>query len=372
MRGNKQIAWILILLATSSGALADDSSCLHQNSFSYGTNRVIPHSLYSLKQKVQWDGPDEVQILETDHFDIYMGKDEEAVASRVARIAESWYPKLEEKMGVEYDSLVGKRKPIPLIGYTSATRFQVTNTSPGVVGEGVRGFFDLIRGRIVFPFTGSNELLSHVIRHELVHAFTVRLVEKSWKDYLENRELARERKRRWRSLSYEARKMTRLAPRGEFPRFVRGTLHCVEDQIALPPEQHGSGFLHPQIYMGYSNEKLRRKPLTMSIRLSNRDEARYFASLPDTTRERLAALLPTGMRSIQASIQEVSRPFPWVVASEQKVLYEATARSGEERQFMEQFASALRRVNDSTPGQDDWSSTEMVFELIRTDNVSNP
>lgn len=368
LRGNARSALILLMLAVAASAAAGEFSCL-DHAYSYGTNRVTPHSLYSLKQKVQWDGPDAVQILETDHFDIYMGKDEEEVASRVARIAESWYPLLEKEMGIQYDSLVGEQKRIPLIGYTSATRFQVTNTSPGIVGEGVRGFFDLIRGRIVFPFTGSNELLSHVIRHELVHAFTVRLIEKSWDDYMDNRNLARERKSRWRSLSYEARRMTRLAPRGEFPRFVRGALQCVEDEVALPPREHGKGFLHPQIFFGYADETVRRKPLRVSIRLTNPEEARHFASLPDTTLRRLAALLPAGTRDIRAAIREVSRPYPWIVRATSRTFYEAEADSGREFEFLELFGDAIDRAGKADADSTGWGSSEIACELLRVDHV---
>ncbi|MFH1681677.1 MAG: hypothetical protein ABIH26_13675, partial [Candidatus Eisenbacteria bacterium] len=241
MRSSAALRLLILLLLAAAPA---------RGSLPYGTNRITPANLYTLQQKIQWDGPGEIQVVRTEHFDIYMGKGEERLASRIGSIAEDWYPRLEERMGIRYDSLTGEGDRIPLIGYTSETRFQTTNTTPGFVGEGVQGFFDLIRGRIVLPFTGSNEMLEHVIRHEMVHSFTLPLLDDSWKRYREDRDRVRERSRTWGSLVHTARRFTLRAPHDAFPRFVRGKLTPVEDEVGLPPPAFGPGTLHPQIFFG--------------------------------------------------------------------------------------------------------------------------
>lgn len=311
-----------------------------EGSLPYGTNRITPANLYTLQQKIQWDGPREIQALRTEHFDIYMGKEEEAIASRIASIAEEWVPRLEERMGVRFDSLVEKGERIPLIGYTSETRFLATNTAPGFVGEGVQGFFDLVRGRIVLPFTGSNERLEHVIRHEMVHSFTLPLLEASWKRYQKDRDRVRERQREWGELVYVARRFTHQAPREAFPRFVRGRLAPVEDEVALPPPVFGSGTLHPQIVFGYAEGSSRDPRIRVSLRLANPAEAAFLASLRGAEIDSLAATLGTGSRSV---LRVLSRPYPWTVEAEEEILFDEPVPSAGARRHLERFLGAVPR-----------------------------
>ena len=87
------------------------------------------------------------------------------LAERGAFLAEESYKILEEK----FVHNVASR--IPLIFYSSHLHFQQTNTTPGMVPEGVGGFFEFIKGRVVIPYSGSMWEFQHVIRHELVHVF---------------------------------------------------------------------------------------------------------------------------------------------------------------------------------------------------------
>ncbi|HEX9828694.1 MAG TPA: BamA/TamA family outer membrane protein, partial [Bacteroidota bacterium] len=59
----------------------------------------------------------------------------------------------------------------PLIFYSSHLHFQQTNVTPGFLPEGIGGFFEFLKGRVVIPYLGSIEQFAHVIRHELVHVF---------------------------------------------------------------------------------------------------------------------------------------------------------------------------------------------------------
>jgi hypothetical protein len=60
---------------------------------------------------------------------------------------------------------------IPMIFYSTAIHFRETNTTPGLIPEGVGGFFEFIKGRVVIPFDGSLGNFKHVIRHEICHVF---------------------------------------------------------------------------------------------------------------------------------------------------------------------------------------------------------
>jgi len=119
---------------------------------------------YFGRNKVQYTDFD-WHVLKTQHFDIYYYPEMQDLAQRGAFLAEESYKVLEQKFGQD----VANR--IPLIFYSSHLHFQQTNTTPGFVPEGVGGFFEFLKGRVVIPYTGSMWDFRHVIRHELVHVF---------------------------------------------------------------------------------------------------------------------------------------------------------------------------------------------------------
>ncbi len=104
-------------------------------------------------------------ILKTDHFDIYYYPEEQELTERGAYFAESSYHELEQK----FNFTISQR--IPLIFYSSQIHFQQTNITPGFIPEGVGGFFEFLKGRVVLPSNGSTEQFRHVIQHELTHVF---------------------------------------------------------------------------------------------------------------------------------------------------------------------------------------------------------
>ncbi len=87
------------------------------------------------------------------------------LAEQGASLAEESYKILEEK----FVHNISDR--IPLIFYSSHLHFQQTNVTPGFIPEGVGGFFEFMKGRVVIPFNGSLWDFKRVIRHELVHVF---------------------------------------------------------------------------------------------------------------------------------------------------------------------------------------------------------
>lgn len=107
------------------------------------------------------------KIIRTKHFDIYYYNELEEIAEIGAYYAEEAY----DELRIEMNHIVTRR--IPLIFYNTHIHFQQTNTTPGFIPEGVGGFFEFMKGRVVIPFMGNLNQFRHVIRHELVHVFMV-------------------------------------------------------------------------------------------------------------------------------------------------------------------------------------------------------
>ena len=119
---------------------------------------------YFGRNKVQYTDF-EWHVLKTEHFDIYYYTEMKELAERGAFFAEESYTALQEKFNHTLNTRV------PLIFYSSHLHFQQTNTTGGFIPEGVGGFFEFLKGRVVIPADGSTAQFRHVVRHELVHVF---------------------------------------------------------------------------------------------------------------------------------------------------------------------------------------------------------
>ncbi|MCC6398333.1 MAG: PD40 domain-containing protein [Bacteroidetes bacterium] len=119
---------------------------------------------YFGRNKVQYTDF-EWHVLKTEHFDIYYYPEMKDLAERGAHFAEEAYRGLE----IRFNHSLNTR--VPLIFYSSHLHFQQTNTIGGFIPEGVGGFFEFLKGRVVIPSDGSTSQFRHVIRHELVHVF---------------------------------------------------------------------------------------------------------------------------------------------------------------------------------------------------------
>ncbi len=119
---------------------------------------------YFGRNKVQYTNFD-WHILKTEHFDIYYYPEMEELAEKGAYYAEESFRYLQNK----FNFYLNRR--IPLIFYSSHLHFQQTNITPSFIPEGVGGFFEFIKGRVVIPSDGSLNQFKKVIRHELVHVF---------------------------------------------------------------------------------------------------------------------------------------------------------------------------------------------------------
>ena len=119
---------------------------------------------YFGRNKVQYTDFD-WHVLKTQHFDIYYYPQMKDLAERGAAFAEASYKALEDKFNINVTA------HIPLILYSSHLHFEQTNVTPGFIPEGVGGFFEFLKGRVVIPSDGSISQFKHVIQHELVHVF---------------------------------------------------------------------------------------------------------------------------------------------------------------------------------------------------------
>jgi hypothetical protein len=129
------------------------------------SDSVFTQFFYFGRNKVQYTAFD-WQVLKTEHFDIYYYSEMKDLAEQGAYFAEESYKTLEQKFN--HNVL----RKIPLIFYSTHLHFQQTNVTPGFIPEGVGGFFEFLKGRVVIPYGGSLKEFHHVIRHELVHVFT--------------------------------------------------------------------------------------------------------------------------------------------------------------------------------------------------------
>ena len=119
---------------------------------------------YFGKNKVQYT-QFEWQWMQTPHFDVYFYPEERKIAEVGAAMAEESFAVLERKF------VHTPLKRIPLIFYSSPLFFQQTNTISQLLPEGVGGFMEFVKGRVVVPCNGSLPDFERVIRHELVHVF---------------------------------------------------------------------------------------------------------------------------------------------------------------------------------------------------------
>ena len=142
---------VLQILVVLPIILAVLSPCIAWSQ-SFGKNKITG-------QRFDW------HIHRTEHFDIHYYPSEAKLVPIMAAIAEEAYEKHSEDFEHE---LQGRT---PLILYKSHKDFQETNIILQELHEGIGGFAELFKHRIVIPFTGSLEAFREVIFHELIHIF---------------------------------------------------------------------------------------------------------------------------------------------------------------------------------------------------------
>jgi len=111
---------------------------------------VVWGQYYFGQNKVQYTDFD-WQVLTTDHFNVYFYPEEEEIAKIGAKLAEDSYEYLVEK----FNHIIDKK--IPLIIYSSPTYFYQTNVTSMMLPEGVAGFTEYFKERVVVHYHGSHE-----------------------------------------------------------------------------------------------------------------------------------------------------------------------------------------------------------------------
>jgi len=158
----KKMKLLVGLLAMASLFCAP--SLTRAQSFEFGKNKVHYNTF-------QW------LTLRGDHVEIFYYPEEEPLARLALSLAEDSYQDLKGKFQHEVT------KSIPLIVYSSHQHFEQTNVSPEFLPEGVQGFTEFSKGRVVLPYTGSYAEFRHVIHHELVHVFQLSILEEVYKKH---------------------------------------------------------------------------------------------------------------------------------------------------------------------------------------------
>ncbi len=138
---NRKIACALILgiACTAAGAAAFGKSNVRNEKFSW-------------------------KILPTEHFDIYYYEEEAFLIDWAAETAEDAYVKMSDELGYDLS------KRIPIIIFMSARHFEQNNISP-ISGEGVGGFSEPLKNRLVMPYNGSQRQFEETMVHEMSHIF---------------------------------------------------------------------------------------------------------------------------------------------------------------------------------------------------------
>ncbi len=124
-----------------------------------------------------WFGQNKVQyrnfewsVFQTEHFDIYYHQEGQEIAEFAAVSSELAYDELRREFRFDLSHR------IPVILYNSHNDFQQTNVIPNILPEGVGGFTEYLKHRIVVPFQGSYRDFRHVLHHELVHAVSMAML----------------------------------------------------------------------------------------------------------------------------------------------------------------------------------------------------
>ncbi len=125
---------------------------------------AVQAQFYFGRNKVQYRHFD-WQVLRTPHFQLFYYPEEEVLARAAAYWAEEAFGEYEQK----FNYTLARR--VPLVIYSNELHFQQTNTIPYLLPEGVAGFFEFIKGRVVLPNNGSLFDFRRTVRHELVHVF---------------------------------------------------------------------------------------------------------------------------------------------------------------------------------------------------------
>ncbi len=119
---------------------------------------------YFGQNKVQYERFN-FEVMRTANFDIYHYPEERPAVERAAKLAEQWRVVLGQRLNHQ---LTGRQ---PLVLYASQPHFAQTQVIEGLIGEGTGGVTEFLKRRMVLPFASTLGETSHVLGHEMVHAY---------------------------------------------------------------------------------------------------------------------------------------------------------------------------------------------------------
>ncbi|MEO0284097.1 MAG: hypothetical protein ABIN23_02030 [candidate division WOR-3 bacterium] len=124
--------------------------------------------LFSGINKIQYKDFD-FKFIETEHFKIYYYSGGEKLAEFASFNLEEVFPDFSNFFQIKINY------KIPVLIFNSPNDFKQNNVIFEVLPEGVGGFTEIFKKRIVVPFNGSYEEFRHVLVHELTHVFEYEL-----------------------------------------------------------------------------------------------------------------------------------------------------------------------------------------------------
>lgn len=115
----------------------------------------------------------EFKINRTPHLDIYHYLKNDSLIKDFSSKAEGWYHLHQKTLK---DTINFKN---PVILYENHADFQQTTVISGIVSVGTGGVTEAFKNRVIMPLMESRAQTSHVLGHELVHAFQYNLMRKT-------------------------------------------------------------------------------------------------------------------------------------------------------------------------------------------------
>lgn len=102
--------------------------------------------------------------IQTAHFDIYFSQNGSKLAEFTANEAEKALASIQNSFKYKINNRIS------ILVYNSTNDFQETNVTDEYLTEGIEGFTELFKNRVVIQFMGSYKEFRHLIHHELTHA----------------------------------------------------------------------------------------------------------------------------------------------------------------------------------------------------------
>lgn len=115
------------------------------------------------------------ELSQTPHFNIYHYLEDSSRVKFIGNLAEQWYHYHRQ---ILVDTFTNRN---PIIFYRNHPDFQQTTAIMSTIGVGTGGVTEGLKRRVVMPFSFSDYQTSHVLGHELVHAFQYHIIEESEK-----------------------------------------------------------------------------------------------------------------------------------------------------------------------------------------------